>query len=62
MPQDMNRDEALQRLREITDGIDVCQGDDGAYGQRGWWETSVGGEFGAERFRLLEELIRDLTK
>ena len=52
----MKQTEALQRLREIVDGIDRDEMHDD-----GWWETSTGAEFGAQRLKLLEELVSDLT-
>lgn len=54
----MDRDQALARLRAIVRGIDRDDGDD----ESGWWETSVGAEFGAARLIELEALICDLTK
>ncbi len=53
----MSREDALRRLREITDGIDRDETEDEA----GWWETSVGAEFGARKLSELESLIRSLT-
>lgn len=53
----MTRDEALAELHEIVHGIDQDQvgADDG------WWETSVGAEFGATKLASIEDLIRQLT-
>lgn len=46
----------VDRLREIVRGIDSIEG----YGD-GWWETSVGAEFGAQKLAELEALVRSLT-
>jgi hypothetical protein len=55
----MTEEEALDRLHEITAGIDEVEG---AYGSSGWWETSAGAAFGAERLRRLESLISELAE
>lgn len=54
----MDQSQALARLRQIVDGIDreECHLGDG------WWETSVGAEFGAARLSELEDLVRELTQ
>jgi hypothetical protein len=53
----MDRDEAIARLREILNGIDK----DECESESGWWETSTGAEFGAERLMLVEDLIITIT-
>jgi hypothetical protein len=47
------RDALMPRILEILDGIDRSEIDH----PEGWWETSTGVEFGAERLRLLDELF-----
>lgn len=51
-----NLDQALRQLRHICTGIDKTDVED----EDGWWETSVGAEFGAARLRDLERLVRHL--
>lgn len=51
----MDRDQALQRLETIVDGIDVTELDGG------WWETTTGADFGAQRLAQLRALIEDLA-
>jgi hypothetical protein len=46
---------ALARLHAIVEGIDQDEIDGG------WWETSVGVEFGTGKLSDLEGLITDLT-
>ncbi|GGM42165.1 hypothetical protein GCM10010489_11550 [Microbacterium saperdae] len=46
----------LEMLRQIVRGIDS----DDASGE-GWWETSAGAEFGAEKLRQLEILVSSLV-
>jgi len=48
---------ALERLRQITRGIDEQQTHD----DDGWWETSVGAEFGRKKLAELEILVGELT-
>ncbi len=43
-------------LAAILDGIDRTEGEDG------WWETSVGAEFGAAKGAALEALVLNLEK
>ena len=50
-------DAAVRELRSIVDGIDRDETED----DDGWWETSTGAEFGAERLRHLERLIERLA-
>lgn len=46
----------LAEVRETLKGIDSRDDDDG------WWETSVGVKFGAERLATLEALLRERLK
>lgn len=57
----MTRAEALAELHEIVDGIDRDEIEARDNPPGGWWETSGGVAFGAERLRLLEQLIARLT-
>ena len=50
--------DGLARLREIVAGIDQTEGD----ADKGWWETSTGAAFGAERLAMLEELVTALRQ
>ena len=45
------------KLNEILKGIDKtqCESDDG------WWETTVGAEFGAKKLKEVQELVKKLT-
>lgn len=47
----------LERLHEIVRGIDATETES----TDGWWETSVGAEFGAQKLAELEALVRSLT-
>ena len=48
-------DELLNRVLEILKGIDEQENDvDG-----GWWETSVGAEFGANKIELIKKAFED---
>ena len=46
--------EANGELNDVVRGIDTTEVDD----DRGWWETSVGAEFGAEVKKKLESFIK----
>lgn len=48
-------DALLAGVREVLKGIDQ----DETASSEGWWETSVGVAFGAERLAALEALLRD---
>jgi hypothetical protein len=43
----------LKDVRQILAGIDQTETDSDI----GWWETSTGAEFGAEKLRKIEELL-----
>ena len=47
----------MNRLREILKGIDQTEPEV----EHGWWETSTGADFGAERLREVEGLFETLT-
>lgn len=50
----------LVRLAEILDGIDSTEGF-WRDGHVGWWETSTGAEFGAQKLREVQELVIGLA-
>jgi len=47
----------IDKLNEILKGIDKdqCSSDDG------WWETSSGAEFGANKLKEVQDLVKKLT-
>jgi len=47
----------IDKINEILKGIDKdqCSSDDG------WWETSSGAEFGANKLKEVQDLVRKLT-
>lgn len=45
----------IMKVREILNGIDLTETDD----PDGWWETSVGADFGAEKLRQIEAALRE---
>jgi len=47
---------AIARLREILRGIDCTEVEDPA----GWWETSTGAGFGAQKLREVESFLGEL--
>lgn len=53
----MDRKQALARLREITRGIDLYEGES----DDGWWETTTGADFGERKLQELEQLIEQLA-
>lgn len=46
-------DSTIEKLREILKGIDQIEMET----EEGWWPTSTGAEFGAEKLAEVEELI-----
>lgn len=46
----------LAQVREILKGIDRQEG----HHEDGWWETSIGAEFGQSKLREIENLIEGL--
>ena len=46
----MDKQELIEKVKEILKGIDEVQSES----EDGWWETSVGAEFG---FNKLEDLL-----
>ena len=55
----MDTEAALTQLRAIVKGIDHEECDDPSDG--GWWETSEGAEFGAQKLAELEALVTRIT-
>lgn len=51
-------EELLTKIEAILSGIDKCKGVD----PQGWWETSTGTAFGAERLRLVREAFEDFEE
>ncbi|MDR2294405.1 MAG: hypothetical protein LBE05_04285 [Microbacterium sp.] len=49
--------EALDEVRRILTGIDIDEYDSDV----GWWETSDGAHFGAEKLAEVEALVRSLV-
>jgi hypothetical protein len=47
--------ELLIKIEEILKGIDKTEID----AEEGWWETSTGAEFGAERLRQIRALFKE---
>ena len=47
----------IDKINEILKGIDKdqCSSDDG------WWETSSGAEFGANKLKEVQDLVKKLT-
>ncbi len=45
----------LSEVREVLKGVD----EKGCSSSDGWWETSAGAAFGAERLAALEALLRE---
>jgi len=48
-----NVEELKAKIREILKGIDDEEGGDGV----GWWETSAGAKFGAEKLQQVMDAI-----
>lgn len=53
----MTRDQAEARVRELLDGIDAEE----VVHAGGWWETSTGAEFGAQKLAEVIALVRELA-
>lgn len=49
----MTRYETILKIREVLNGIDETETDS----ENGWWETSDGAYFGAEKLAEIELLI-----
>jgi len=50
----------LEKILKILDGIDKTEVETcrpGYEGAEGWWETSTGAEFGAERIKLIKDFV-----
>ena len=56
MEQKASKEELKSEIRRILSGIDQTEAD----GPSGWWETSAGAEFGAQKLAELESLIDSL--
>jgi hypothetical protein len=52
MIQDVTREKLKTRIRQELSGIDRTQTE-----REGWWETSTGAEFGAERLAAVLRIV-----
>lgn len=45
----------IEQIEKILEGIDKTEMED----ENGWWETSTGAEFGAQKLEELKKLVRE---
>lgn len=45
----------IKQIEKILEGIDKTETED----KNGWWETSTGAKFGAQKLEELKKLIRE---
>ena len=57
----MNKEELKQRLLKILAGIDGMEGDR-IDGSDGWWETSQGAAFGAEKLAEVLAAVDEVSE
>ena len=47
----------IEKIKEILKGIDKDISED----KNGWWETSIGAEFGAKKLKQIEDLVKKIS-
>ncbi|MBA5804025.1 hypothetical protein [Rhizobium changzhiense] len=52
---EQEKEKLIMGIRDILKGIDQC--DTASDELEGWWETSAGASFGAEKLRLVEAFV-----